>query len=92
LAVLRVGHLTLTKNKIEAQIQATEAGLPPHTALPNRRGERGHLFPPECKHKSHPTQSPHKPLDQPHPSKAETKGKKKFDLEGWEKDISKTIS
>ena len=38
------------------------------------------------------TQSLHKPQNQPHPQKAETKRKKEYDPKAWEKEISKTAS
>ena len=44
----------------------------------------------ETQHKAHPIQSLHKPLDQCR--RAETKRKKEFNLEAWEKEPSNTIS
>ena len=41
-------------------------------------------------HKSHPIRSLHKSLDQPY--RAETKRKKEFNLEAWEKETSNTIT
>ena len=43
----------------------------------------------KTQHKSHPIRSLHKPLDQPW--RAETKSKKEFNLEAWEKETSNMI-
>ena len=44
----------------------------------------------QTQHKSHPIRSLHKPLDQT--ERGETKRKKEFNLEDWEKEISNIIS
>ena len=66
-----------TKQKYKPNHQHT--GLPPHSALPIR----GKTNMQTNQYKSHPIKSSHKPLDQP--ERAETKRKKEFNLEAWEK-------
>ena len=59
-----------------------QIGLPPHSALPIKVGEKkkkAYLLPPECKHKSHPTWSLHKPLDQTY----EGRNQKRERIQPW---------
>ena len=63
-----------------------------HPAQQRGKKKTPHLLPPESKHKSHPTQGLQNPLDQPYPPRTETKRKKEFDPEDWEKETSNTVS
>ena len=69
-----------TKQKYKPSRQQT--GLPPHSALPIR-GKTSKQA--KAQHKSHPIRSSHKPLDQP--ERAESKRKKEFNPEAWEKKV-----
>ena len=59
-----------------------------HDAAYQRK--RTHLLPPECRHKSHPTRSPHKLLDKPYHEGRNQK--EEFDLEAWKRKASNPIS
>ena len=67
----------------------TPQNIPPYTALPTE-GEKTHLLPPECRHKSLPTWSLHKSQDQPHPLGAETRSKS-CNPTAWWKETSNTV-
>ena len=73
-----------TKQKYKPNHQQT--GLPPHSALPiwGKTNKQTKTL-----HKTHPIQGLHKPLNQ---RREETKRKKEFNLEAWEKETSNTIS
>ena len=74
-----------TKQRYKPNSQQT--GLLPYSALPIRGKTNKDM---KTQHKSHPIRSLHKPLDQT--ERGETKRKKEFNLEDWEKEISNIIS
>ena len=73
-----------TKQKYKSSHQQT--GSPPQSDLPIRGKTNKQT---KTQHKPNPIRSLHKPLDQP--QRAETKRKKEFNLEAWEKETSNTI-
>ena len=84
----RMPHLNnknTTKQKYKPNHQQT--GLPPHSTLPIRGKTTKQTKP---QHKSHPIQSLHKHWT--NLRRAETRKKKEFNLEAWEKETSNTIS
>ena len=91
------GCLTQTTSKIGKQTQSSAdrwpIDTPKHTTSqdPAHQREKTYLLPQECRHKSLPTQSLHKPLDHPHSLRAEIKSKN-YDPIAWEKEILNTIS
>ena len=82
----RMPHLNKqTKQKYKLSHQQIE--LSPHSALPIR-GKTNKQTKPQ--HKSHPIQSLHKHWT--NLRRAETRKKKEFNLEAWEKETSNTVS
>ena len=73
-----------TKQKYKPNHQQT--GVPISLSLAHQRKNTQT----KTQHKSHPILSLHKPLD--HLGRAETKRKREFNLEAWEKDTSNTVS
>ena len=64
-----------------------------HLAQPcPAEGKETHLLQQECRHKSLPTQSRHKLLDQPYPLREDAERKKEYDPKAWEKETSSTVN
>ena len=83
------------KTQTHSSAEKLPIDTPKHTTSWNtahHRGEKKLFLPPEFRHKPLPTQSLHKPQNQPHPQREETKRKKGYDPKAWEKEISKTVS
>ena len=51
----------------------TTSNRPAHQRKKEKTKTKTNFLPPECKHKSHPTQSLHKPLDQPYEDRNQKK-------------------
>ena len=91
------GCLTQRISKTGTQSQPAAGRLPidtpKHTTLhsPAHQQAKTHFHWPDCRHKPLPTQSLHKPLDQPHPPGAET-GSKSYDPIAWGQETSNTMT
>ena len=71
---LYAGCLIQTTNKAKIQTQpSAERVTTLHSSVHQREKKNPHILPPECKYKSHPTQSLHKPLDQPYEDRNQKK-------------------
>ena len=77
-------HLNNKQTKIQTQSSADR--ITTSLSLAHQRENKQT----KTQHKSHPILSLHKPLD--HLGRAETKRKREFNLEAWEKDTSNTVS
>ena len=83
---------TQTQSSADRLPTKTPKHSPSHSLAHEReKKKKVHLRPPECRHKSLPTQNLPKLLDQCHPLKAETQNKKEYDPKTWEKENSEEV-